>query len=75
MVKFYGFCDEPGKECLVLEYFDGGSVASLLKKITRGEVKPLGRKESWHILKQAAAGLDFLHRKEVIHRNTKQIFQ
>ena len=54
---YLSVCDEPGHECLVLEYFAGGAVNELLK--SNPELFSYSKKLS--ILVQAAAGIIHLH--------------
>jgi serine/threonine protein kinase len=52
----------------VLEYFDGGSVSTVLQNIKEKKREPLTEKQQAYILMQASAGITYLHSKNIIHR-------
>jgi serine/threonine protein kinase len=52
----------------VLEYYSGGSISGLLKEIVEGKRKEFTTKDSFNMYYQAAAGLNHLHEKNIIHR-------
>ena len=66
------FCDEKDRECLVLEYFNGGSVEKLVTSNMRHKRNQLSKTQELLILKQAAAGLNYLHQRGIIHRGKPQ---
>merc|ERR1719373_180513 len=69
VVQFFGYCIESGNQCMVMQYFDGGSVCKLITDIDKGVHVPITENQQWNILTQAAAGILFLHGKGIIHRD------
>lgn len=63
IVKFIGAVVTPERLCLVLEYCPEGSLLSVLKK------RSLTLLQRVSILRDAAAGLGFLHSQGVVHRD------
>merc|ERR1711879_609900 len=67
ILPFYGFCDEKGHKCLVLEFFSGGS---LLKVIQNNPGTSFETRLA--ILSQAGEGVRHLHSQHdppIIHRD------
>jgi serine/threonine protein kinase len=62
------FCDEKDRECLVLEYFNGGSVETLVTLGLSHKRNALSKTQELLILKQAAAGINYLHQRGIVHR-------
>ena len=60
--------EEEGKLFLVLEYCAGGSLRSLLQA---SPAKRLQERQAAHFLRQLAAGLVFLARYDIVHRDLK----
>jgi len=73
---FYGTTVIHGRDAIVMEYLEGGSLASLLyrKEYLEGNAVGHGALE-WklkrRIASEVSAGLAFLHKKGVIHRDVK----
>lgn len=57
---------DPGEICLVLEYLHGGSLQDLVDRCGR-----LNESVCAFILYECLKGVDFLHRKRMIHRDVK----
>ena len=59
--------DEPtGRQFIVMEWVDGPSCAEILREL--GRLEP---RDAMSILTQACRGLDYAHRKGVVHRDVK----
>jgi len=69
VVTFYGLCTDEGKQCMVLEYFDGGAVSLLITKIQDGHHHELSSSQKWKMMSHAAAGVRYLHMQGVVHRD------
>ena len=61
-----GVEDSTGRQFIVMEWVDGPSCAEILKELGR-----LDPAEAVEILRQACRGLDYAHRKGVVHRDVK----
>ena len=57
----------------MLEYYSGGSISGLLKKIVEEKRPEFTEKEAFNIFYQAAAGLNHLHEKDIIHRGIQTL--
>ena len=64
IVRFFGFIVDRKPYLLVMEYCDGGSVEDKLRSMA-GKLS-IGTRVDW--CAQAAAGMEYLHSKECIHR-------
>jgi len=62
----FGTEDSTGRQYIVMEWVDGPSCAEILKELGRLETG-----EAVDILRQACRGLDYAHRKGVVHRDVK----
>ena len=62
----FGTEDSTGRQYIVMEWVDGPSCAEILKELGRLETG-----EAVEILRQACRGLDYAHRKGVVHRDVK----
>jgi serine/threonine protein kinase len=62
--RLYGVSQTPGYFCLVYDYLEGGSLAALLRDRTR-------HYDLFAIALDVAEGMDYLHRKGVMHRDLK----
>jgi serine/threonine protein kinase len=67
LVQFYGYCLSP-KYCLVMEYMPEGSLYQLLHSN-----KPLDWGVRYQISMQMSLGLEFLHEKDILHRDIKSL--
>jgi eukaryotic-like serine/threonine-protein kinase len=66
IVQVYDTGVDEGRHYIVMEYVEGRSGAQILQK--QG---PLGGEETGEIGIQACAGLDYAHRRGIIHRDVK----
>jgi serine/threonine-protein kinase len=66
IVAIYDVFEDAGRACVVMEYIDGDSVASLLKMNPRPDVPVILK-----IMRQMADALDYTHARGVIHRDIK----
>ena len=66
IVKLCGHLEDKAKIYLIIEYVDGGTVYSLLKK----KIK-LTETEACEIFKQACISVSYLHGTQLIHRDIK----
>jgi serine/threonine-protein kinase len=68
VVQVFDFGTEAssGRQYIVMEWVDGSSCAEILKELGRLETG-----EAVEILRQACRGLDYAHRKGVVHRDVK----
>ena len=62
----YDFGQEEGRYYIAMGYMPGGSLKELIKR-----EGPLSKERALEILEQVGAGLSYLHRKGVIHRDLK----
>ena len=62
----FGTEESSGRQYIVMEWVDGPSCAEILKEL--GRLEPA---EAVDILRQACRGLDYAHRKGVVHRDVK----
>src|SRR5215203_6759175 len=62
----FGTEESSGRQYIVMEWVDGPSCAEILKEL--GRLEP---GEAVEILRQACRGLDYAHRKGVVHRDVK----
>ena len=62
----FGTEESSGRQYIVMEWVDGPSCAEILKQL--GRLEP---GEAVDILRQACRGLDYAHRKGVVHRDVK----
>ena len=62
----FGTEESTGRQYIVMEWVDGPSCAEILKEL--GRLEPA---EAVDILRQACRGLDYAHRKGVVHRDVK----
>ncbi|ELP86334.1 protein serine/threonine kinase, putative, partial [Entamoeba invadens IP1] len=67
IINFYGAVFIPGRVCIVTEFANHGSLFDLLKQ----DERDFTRKMRGKILYDAARGLEYLHRNDVLHRDVK----
>jgi hypothetical protein len=65
VVSFYGYCPQP--RAIVMEYMPNGSLYNALRK------QNLGWDIRIRIAGDIAAGLAFLHREQILHRDVKSL--
>lgn len=65
IVSFYGYCDTP--QCIVMEYMPEGSLYGVL----HNNKKDLPWMVRIRIALNMAAGLEFLHKRKVLHKDIK----
>ena len=66
IVKYIGFIRDDENLGIILDYIEGGSLSTLLKKFGRIQ-EPLCAR----YIAQTLLGLDYLHRRGVVHRDIK----
>ncbi|GMR47772.1 hypothetical protein PMAYCL1PPCAC_17967, partial [Pristionchus mayeri] len=66
IVKFYGYAVDKPPFILVMEFCNGGAVEDRLRKEKQ---KPIPAKVRANWLTQSAAGIEYLHKKNCIHRD------
>lgn len=71
MAKIYDVFDSEDHLILVMEYMDGGNLASLIKKKGKGVEIKLNEKSILHILRQILEALRYLHKLNIVHRDIK----
>ncbi|EFJ32295.1 hypothetical protein SELMODRAFT_451542 [Selaginella moellendorffii] len=67
LVQFIGACANWPRLCIVTELMAGGSVRDVLESREGGLEVPAALK----VLRDAAKGMDFLHRRGIVHRDLK----
>lgn len=67
LVQFIGACSNWPKLCIVTELMAGGSVRDVIQGKGTGLEMPAALK----VLRDAARGMDFLHRRGIVHRDLK----
>jgi len=65
VVQLYGACLEEGRACMVMEYLDGGALDHYLMH------HPLSLEQKQQIAKDIAIGLDYIHKRGVVHCDLK----
>lgn len=65
VVQFIGACTVRPSLCILFEYMEGGSVHDYLRK------GPISLMEVLKIAMDVARGMDYLHRRHIIHRDLK----
>lgn len=66
IIQLFDFFEDHENIYLVLEYAENGNLRSFLKRKKR-----LSEKEAFIYFIQACLGVDFLHKKNIIHRDLK----
>lgn len=66
VLGMYGFFDDATHLYIVLEYMDGGTLYSKLKKTNQ-----LEEQEAAYIIKQITTALEYLHDLGIAHRDLK----
>ena len=67
IIKTFKWFNDNGNVYIVKEYVDNGGLASLVEAYNSIE-KPIETNTLWNIFMQCMAGLDYLHRNNVIHK-------
>ncbi|XP_024520613.1 serine/threonine-protein kinase-like protein CCR1 [Selaginella moellendorffii] len=67
IVNLVGYCGEMGERLLIYEFMPHGTLRDHL----HGGLSPLGWGLRLRVAAQAARGLEFLHKEDVIHRDVK----
>ena len=67
IIKYFKCFNDNGNIYFVKEYVDNGSLINLTKAHTAIE-KPIEEKTLWNIFMQCIAGLDYLHKNNIIHK-------
>jgi serine/threonine-protein kinase len=70
IVRFYDFVHHPDYAYIVMDYIDGFSLSTVLKKLRQRE-EQLPLDEAVRILTQVARGIDKIHRANFTHRDIK----
>ena len=71
IIRYFKSFNENGKVYFVKEYVDNGSLSNLSEAYNSIE-KPIEENTLWNIFMQCAAGLDYLHRNNIVHKNYLQ---
>lgn len=66
IARLYEYRKIGDRDCIVMEYVEGESLDSLLRRKKR-----LSAEETRRIISQIATALSYLHKKEVVHRDIK----
>lgn len=69
IIQLFHFFEDLQNIYLVLEYAENGNLFNFLKRKRR-----LAEKEAFVYFSQACLGVDFLHKKNIIHRDLKVLF-
>jgi len=69
VLQILGYCDEPGNECLVLDFIDGPSLFSMIQEISDRILPELEDRILFSILYQCAMGIEHMHKFTLIHRD------
>ena len=68
VVKYYDSFIDKNLLCIIMEYCDGGDLSSYLK----GQLgRPLLEARIWKFFILSCMGLDYIHRKKILHRDIK----
>jgi len=67
VTQFYGACLEPGRECILMEHMDKGSLYDLLH--VRSE--KLRSMNKYSLMLDIAQGIKYLHNNDILHRDLK----
>ena len=70
IIRYFKSFDEDGKTYFVKEYVDNGSLMNL-RGAYKSIEKPIEINTLWNIFMQCMAGLDYLHRNNIVHKNLK----
>lgn len=68
VVKYYDSFIDKNVLCIVMEYCDGGDLSSYLKSQMG---RPLQEMRIWKFFILSCMGLDYIHRKKILHRDIK----
>jgi serine/threonine protein kinase len=75
IIKFYGYTKHDGIYYLRMEYCDGGDVYDFLKSENLNEYRNqcggFTNSFMYEFFKQTVCGLDYIHQKNIIHRDIK----
>ena len=67
IIKSFKWFNDNGNVYIVKEYVDNGGLANLVEAYNSIE-KPIETNTLWNIFMQCMAGLDYLHRNNIIHK-------
>jgi NIMA (never in mitosis gene a)-related kinase len=69
-VKYYDSFLEKNILNIVMEFCEGGDLASYLRQQLG---RPLSENKIWKFLIQMSLGLDYIHKKKILHRDIKSM--
>ena len=71
IVKFYDMLTSHSHYYVIIEYCNGGSLTSCLKKYKKLYHKPFTQEIVQYLMRQIIDGLMFIHSRKIIHRDIK----
>jgi NIMA (never in mitosis gene a)-related kinase 1/4/5 len=72
VIKYFTSFMEDGNLHILMEYADGGDLYELLK-VQKKKKKYFSEKDLWTFAYEILLGLEYLHSKNIIHRDIKTL--